>query len=252
MDNESKWTGRHSFSVAVIIAALIPIGLYVPSRNRLISWILVFILLLVFCLIAGHGVTGLWRGLLIDERKKISLSRLQMSVWTLIILSGFMAAAFSNLSMRTNDPLAIAIPEQLWILLGIGTTSLVASPLIRSTKTRKAPSQDVIDAYSVKTGIPQDKVLRIGTILYNRKYQEARWSDLFEGEGIDSAPLDLAKVQMFFFTLILAIVYIVNLGMLFLSEGFVIDAFPPLSSSMIALLAISNGGYLVDKAVPRS
>jgi hypothetical protein len=36
--------------------------------------------------------------------------------------------------MRGADPLAIAIPEQLWLLMGISTTALVASPLIRSTK----------------------------------------------------------------------------------------------------------------------
>jgi hypothetical protein len=91
-------------------------------------------LLGIFAAIAGQGITGLWRGLLIDERNKISLSRLQRTLWTIVVLSGFLTAALSNLEAGQPDPLAISAPSELWLLMGISTTSLVASPLIKSTK----------------------------------------------------------------------------------------------------------------------
>ena len=95
----------------------------------------------LFVVIAGQGVTGLWRGMLIDDRNKMGLSRLQMILWTIIVLSGFLVAALSNLATGQADPLAIAIPSQLWLLMGISTTSLVGSPLIKSTKKNKTPSE---------------------------------------------------------------------------------------------------------------
>lgn len=42
------------------------------------AWIGTLILLAGFANVAGHGILGLWTGLLIDERNKMSLSKLQM------------------------------------------------------------------------------------------------------------------------------------------------------------------------------
>jgi hypothetical protein len=56
---------------------------------------------------------------------------------------------------------------------------------------------------------------------------------------------------MFFFTIIIAFVYCVFLFDLMTKPGNpVIAGFPPLSDGLIALLAISHGGYLTEKAVP--
>jgi hypothetical protein len=61
----------------------------------------------------GHGITGRPQGLLIDERRKMSLSRLQLVLWTVTILSGLLTAAVSNIGVRTAAPLAIVIPSQV-------------------------------------------------------------------------------------------------------------------------------------------
>ena len=116
---------------------MVLLGLLIPLRAILWVWVVNLILLAAFATIAGQGITGLWRGLLIDERNKISLSRLQITLWTIVVLSGFLTAAFSNLASGQPNPLAIAIPSELWPLMGISTTSLVASPLIKSTKKAK-------------------------------------------------------------------------------------------------------------------
>ena len=74
MAENSKWTGWHTFVLLATIIAIVLIGLLIPLQRRLWAWLGTLILLTVFTTITGHGITGLWRGLLIDERNKISLS----------------------------------------------------------------------------------------------------------------------------------------------------------------------------------
>jgi len=75
---------------------------------------------------------------------------------------------------------------------------------------------------------------------------------MFEGAEVgDAAQVDLAKVQMFFFTLVVALAYISALASAIQSAGIYDASFslPALSDGMVALLGISNGGYLGNKAV---
>lgn len=80
----------------------------------------------------------------------------------------------------------------------------------------------------------------------------ASWADMFRGEDVtDGAHLDLAKVQMFYFTIILVLAYTFALGDMFIEQmatPSLIAAFPALNTGAIALLGISHAGYLVNKA----
>ncbi|WP_426735351.1 hypothetical protein [Myxococcus faecalis] len=68
-----------------------------------------------------------------------------------------------------------------------------------------------------------------------------------------AAQLDLAKVQMFYFTLIAAVSYFVSLATLLASsKPGSVSSLPALSQGFIALLAISHGGYLVSKTTDHS
>jgi hypothetical protein len=88
--------------------------------------------------------------------------------------------------------------------------------------------------------------------MVNQSPEEAQWTDLFMGEEAGNAAwLDLGKVQMFFFTIILAFAYAVNLGELFQDAG-IINEFPTFDDGMVALLGISHAGYLTNKAIPHS
>lgn len=273
------WTQWHTAALAVITVVVIGAGLLIPSAAqaqhgqpspRLWSWLETLILLAAFVTIAGHGITGLWRGALIDDRNKMSLSRLQMIVWTIVVLSGFLAAALDNIRAGpTNSPLGIAIPAELWALMGITTTALLGSPLILSTKkARPANPQQAretlarLGAAPVPAGAPAQapgvaahsrQVTHQGQVLVNVRPEDAQWSDLFLGEETgNGANLDLGKIQMFYFTLIVALAYAVALGALFAGGTVPIRAFPALDASMVALLGISNGGYLANKAIPHS
>jgi hypothetical protein len=217
-------------------------------------------LLLLFALIAGNGITGSWLGVLIDERNRISLARFQLVLWTILILSAFLTAALYNVQKGQPNPIAIAIPQELWLLMGISVTSLVGSPLIRSTKENKTASEDDTLRSSTLLGrrglAPADYTLK-GQIVQKDNPEQASWADMFSGDDVANvAQLDMSKIQMFYFTLILVIVYGAALGNLLLSippspsEG--IKAFPVLDASTIALLGISHAAYLSGKAIPRS
>jgi hypothetical protein len=226
-------------------------------------------LLAAFAVVAGHGIVGLWLGLLIDERNRMSLSRFQMALWTILVLSGILAAAMWNLARGDPTPLALAVPEQLWLVMGISTTSLVGSPLIRSTKTTppadagpataaaRARTAGVMQRTAVafaQQGRSADDVEVQGRIVTFRWPEDARPADLFQGEELaNGAHLDLGKVQMFFFTLVLVFTYGSALAQTFASaaaETAFVPGFPALDQSVVALLAISHAGYLSNKAAP--
>jgi hypothetical protein len=89
------------------------------SHRPLLGWLAVGVLLLIFMAVSGHGVVGMWRGILIDNRNVISLSRFQMVLWTAIVLSAFLTAALYNIYTGIDEPLAIQVPGQMWIMMGI-------------------------------------------------------------------------------------------------------------------------------------
>jgi hypothetical protein len=252
---ESLWTGWHTFAMLVAIAIIIVVGLQVPESHRLYAWVATLLTLTVFAIVVGQGITGRLPGLLIDYRNKISLSRLQMVLWTMLVLSAFLTASLSNVSTGRSNPLSIEIPVELWMLLGISTTSLVGSPLITSQKKRKKP--DVEEEASTmnqlaQQGIDASKVDSKGLIVTYDNINQSRWSDLFRGdESGNAAHLDLAKMQMFYFTIILVIAYGIAMGTELATQN-AIDKFPELDSGMLALLTISHGGYLTSKAIPHS
>ena len=259
---QSKWTGWHSAAVFVISAGILASGWRLASVSRLWAWLVILILMIIFIVIVGHGVTGLTSGLLIDRRNKMSLSRFQMILWTVIILSGYFAAALCNLSEAYDDPLSIALQPMLWTLMGISTASLVGSPLIKSTKESKNPDADqkdtALQVVATQKGVDTDKLKTSGLgtsglLMVNTSPDKASLSDMFATEETGNAGhLDLAKVQMFFFTIVLALSYAVALASMFTEPSRDILELPNLSEGMITLLGISHGGYLVNKATPHS
>ena len=256
MADQSKWRWYHTIALLVIILAIFLLGLLIPDKARAVSWIVSFVLLLLFLVIAGEGITGFWRGALIDERNKMSLSRFQLVLWTCIVLSAYLAAVLANLANASPDPLAVAIPPELWILMGISATSLVGSPLVSSNKKKPLPNPEE-EAYTINQlsnqGTDPKQVGRGGLIVVNSTPDMARWSDMFKGEETGNAALlDIGKIQMFYFTLIAALAYSFALGNQFRVHTGVIAALPALPDSFLALLGISHAAYLANKSVPHS
>lgn len=240
-------------AIGIVFAVAVPC---VAVHQAVLAWVMSAALLLAFMLISGYAITGRWLGMLIDDRNVVSLSRFQMALWTILILSAFFAAAMLNIAASTQNPLAIAVDPSLWALMGISTTSLVGSPLILSTKAApgNVPAQELVLA---------DGSAARGSLAVNRDIAQAKWSDMFTGEEVGNwRHLDLSRIQMFFFTVVTAIAYgaqIVHVlgalhGLTVVTDGThepnVVPLLPMLDPSLVALIGISHGGYLVSKAVP--
>jgi hypothetical protein len=252
-----RWSAGTTLS-AVLSLLLIPVvGWAATAWHRpALGWFGVLLLLVIFAAAAGRAVVGCSRGILIDYRNVISLSRLQMFLWTAIVLSAFIAAALYNVFTGVGEALAIQVPNEMWILMGISTTSLVGSPLILSQKfTKKGGAEALSDTATLLQAqgfSPADNKV-IGQIIGNTRPELARWSDMFTGdETSNGAHLDLAKLQMFFFTIVIATAYCAALWQMFLhAQPDGLSAFPAVDKSMLALIGISHAGYLTNKAVPR-
>ncbi|MDA0770097.1 MAG: hypothetical protein O2821_07740 [Chloroflexi bacterium] len=256
----NNWNPLHTIALLVLLVLIGIVGLFLEMG--IAPWLITMLLMVLIIGIAGHGATGVWLGALIDDRNKVSLSRFQLVLWTIIVISTFLTAALMNYANNYSNPLDIAIPAELWILMGISTTSLVGSPLIKSTKKRTEPDKKQFDDNKTSMSNAKKKnvkdVMNQGLILSNKFPKDASLSDMFDGEETGNGPnLDLAKVQMLFFTLVIVFAYTVNMQDMFSTPAAnaikpMIKEFPALNEGIIALLGISHAGYLTHKAVPLS
>ena len=253
----TPWRPWHSISLFITIGLIVLLGsraIEVPAFNR---WLAIMVLMTAFIAIAGNGIGGRWSATLIDERNMISLSRMQLLVWTIVVLGAFLTAGLSNIRLGADDPLVIRMPQQLWVLMGISTTTLAATPLLQGQKK----AQDLSDldekvapltvaTLEAQKGAKTTKcnVVVEGRLVAHTSPSCASWGDMFRGDEISNgAHLDLSKVQLFFFTIILVIAYAAALSALFTAEAGIITAFPALDSSVVALLGISHAGYLTSQ-----
>jgi hypothetical protein len=215
------------------------IGVALPRKDgqlgflggrTVLAWVLIAALMACFAVVAGHGVTGLARGVLIDERHRITLGRLQMLLWTILVLSAYMAAALANIGRGAARPLDVEIPSELWLTMGISTASLIAAPAALQFKERRHG----------------------GALLHSWETEkESRLSDLFHGEEeADHDHLDLGKVQMFLFTVVLILGYGLAVGDMLDESTAPFAALPAVDEGVVTLLAISHAGYLTRKALP--
>jgi len=276
-EKNQKWTLGHSIAWGLFIVVL-PTVAYCQVDNLVRVWWIFMAGFVLILLITGHGVTGSWKGAFIDNRNVLSLSRFQMMGWTTLVLSAFAAAVFWNifkanalnlesLGLESTKSGLPGLPEELWLLMGISTASLVGSPLILSGKKKQQPDQKEMDKtfeLLSEQGYDKGKLDNQGQLVVNKSPDQAKWSDLFTGEETGNfANLDLARLQMFFFTLVSLLTYGVAIGhslgeaasatLEIINQGkAVIAKFPELSEGLLALIGISHTGYLAAKATANS
>jgi hypothetical protein len=257
---------------------------FVSPIQRPYAFLFIIVLLALFALLAGRAVTGLACGLLIDDRNKMSLSRFQTALWTVVVVSAILVSAFSNVGFESkgkitakvskdskivsprkltlgkqefllpgDGPLDFEIPQDLWLILGISVTSLVGSPLIRQGKKAQDPDPGELNKTINELGAQgKENAVNQGLVIVNKDPKDAHWSDLFQAEETgNGAHLDLGKVQNFYFTVILVFGYGAALAGLFAKSDPIL-ALPVFSQGAVALLGISHAAYLANKARPQS
>ena len=212
------------------------------------------ILGLFLCL--GLAKAGRPAGILITQQNVISLSRLQTALWTMLVLGFFAGIVFIRVAAGSPDALNVAVSDELWALLGISTTSLVGTPFLLSTRRDKEPvdGAKASEAAASKFGETANDIASRaqGPLYVNPSPADARFSDIFEGDELSNTQMiDIAKVQMFVFTAVSALVWTCA-ALKLLSSATILApnvALPTLPTGIVTLIGVSNAGYLLNKLV---
>jgi len=251
-------SAQSTAAILLLLVAMVVAGWFAPAGVNLVLVALSMVLLMV---VLGLGTTSRPLGILINERNVMSLSRFQMVVWTIMVLSGYLTFALVRIKMMASgaangtpitDPLGIGIDWHLWALLGISTTSLVGAPLLLSPKKNLEPVSSVTPKTAQMLNEPEQDVIanKQGTLYANSKLSDARLTDMFEGDELmNTARIDLAKVQMFYFTIVAAMCFFVMVIKTLTAGSSNLDNLPSLPEGFVAVLGISHAGYLTSKGV---
>ncbi len=228
---------RWQFALAVLLIVIVNVGsgLLTVGANAvtglpLLAWLITMLLMIVcFAIIGRLPPIVDWRGVLIDQRNKMSLSRLQLVMWSILVISTVITDGVLNAVWDRPNPLSLAIPNELWIVLGISTASFVAAPMVLGTKGK-----------DLDTNLP---------------YEHA-WRDIFYGDDTGNADqVDFSKVQQFFFTVVLVIEYAVSIGeklVATIPSSSQLLVFPGLDPGFIGIMAVSQTAYIAYKAIPQN
>lgn len=108
-------------------------------------WGLAVVTTMMLFALAGREVNGQWFGILIDSRNKLSLARLQMTLWTVMVLTAFLTMAIHRIratagespSLTHEQALDIKFPPELILAMGISLASFAGASLIKSAKTTR-------------------------------------------------------------------------------------------------------------------
>jgi hypothetical protein len=206
--------------------------------------------------VIGWLVNGRPMGAFIDNRNRLSLSKLQAGAWTVIVLSAFATAAAFNAAVEmfqdsSVSALAVTIPGELLLAMGISATSLVATPALLSLKSNEDdPSFQSVQDAANRTGTT---VTSNGKVATKSSATAASWADLVTGDEVGNiGSPDLGKIQQGFITLLLLGCYIAYIYADFAGSGEKIASLPAIDPSFVWLMGISHASYLAYKAVPHT
>ena len=205
------------------------------GEAKVIVWLTTMAMMVVLLICIGRAIAGRWDGVLVDGRNRLSLSRLQMLGWTLLILSALITAIASNLAAgHAAIALSITIENPLLAAMGISAVSLAATPALLTLKGQDSSGRTMAAT--------------------NPNSDCAGWLDIFSGdEEKDRNVPDLSKIQQFLVSLALIGGYGFAIGYLFLglNPGQLFTAFPDMDDKIVWLLGISHAGYLSYKAASK-
>lgn len=221
------------------------------------AWISCMTGMLGLFVLAGLQITGRGLGILVDERNRYSLSRLQITLWTVLIMTTLYVVFAANIVR--GDPifaLSVNLDYKLVGLMGISLASFVAGPVALSPKTVTSASASEIRRTGelLRDGQKLEALpTAAGRLLMKCKPADARLADFIRGEDISNATLiDLPRLQMLVITLIVVIVYGATVGHELGSGTWLLKRLPELDETLLVLVLASHGGYLTGKLIPSS
>jgi hypothetical protein len=249
------WVGA-----AVLVVAFAGNIRYAPS-HLLDIWLLTLVAVAVS--LAFFGLAGgRWEATFIDNRNRMSLSKLQVILWTVAIFSALLSASCFNAGSQGDftTVMGITVDPKLWGLLGISITAAVGQTVALSTKGSRIPQDDELNDtkqnLQAATGVPIANIQSNGHVLTKVNLADARWSDLIHGDDVGNADMiDFSKVQQLYFTLLTLLIFGLAVGDEFMASakgGAAITQLPAPDAGFLGLLAASGAGYLVYKGMSHS
>lgn len=177
--------GWYAVITLVLVIIMVVIACFVPTKPQFWVWAWIINLILMFGVMGTISLSvgskwGFW-AIFVDNRRMVSLSRFQIVLWTLVVLSALwtigLARVADSIELHPKAyvcelpapegeaeqapeaeapppkeaepcaaPLDLQLPEVLWALMGISITSAVASPLIKENKQQRTlPEQPGYD-----------------------------------------------------------------------------------------------------------
>ena len=231
-------------------------GLRRDSTNLVKRWAAAIATVLVMLGVLGWRSKRTLAGVLVGSRNRLSLSRLQLYIWTTLVLSMFLVTAAFLIGVAPRAALLPVYPAEIWALLGIVIATPVASGLILKPKQEQQPSA---------AALTESAVEHHRGVLETRTSSD-RWSflDLFTGEEVANAgEVDVSRFQSFIITVILVTIFVGWCAQIFWNiepqaalqwaKWAKSGCYPPLDTTFVGLLAVSHGSYLAAaKAMQRA
>ncbi len=219
----------------------------------------------------GLVTRGTIFGVIIDRRKRMSLSRFQIVLWTLLVLPTLTVGLLGNV-FRAPSADAIVVMQIEWslvALMGLSVGSFLAAPAALSLKTNReadvaeraaavepddSAANGEVTPSGVSTATPATETE--GQVLKNRSAKDASLSELILGEETGNArALDIARLQMLAITLIVWAAYLSTVLYQFGSHDpavpYIVEL-TALNPQLLTLIMVSHGGYIAGKVVPNS
>jgi hypothetical protein len=247
---------------AALPIVLIAVGLAVAAQfgtgYRGYAFLGVLALLAGELAIIGWLVNDRPIGAFVDNRNRISLSKLQAGAWTVVVIAALSTIAVYNLLAHGSDSgsvtgLDITIPGELLLAMGISATSLVATPALLSLKSNEEPTDASLDKTADKMNVASTDVARTGKVINNATAGEASWGNLVTGDEVGNAGSpDLGKIQQLLITVLLLGIYIGSVYLNLSTSAAPIHALPTLDQSFVWLMGLSHASYLAYKAAPHT
>ncbi|KOV85329.1 hypothetical protein [Nocardia sp. NRRL S-836] len=165
-----------------------------------------------------------------DARGRYSLSRLQVLLWTVVLLSLVSGMAYGRFAAGQVDVAGFALPGQVLTLLSIVIGSAVAAAAIKVVKSTVRP--DCVAAHPAGRG--RGRFMEMLTV----------------EEGVSAGrSIDLSKFQNFLVTVLLLLAYTAQAvaALRAVDNPAGIGGLPAFSDTLLVLLAVSHAGYLLGK-----
>ena len=191
-------------------------------------------------------LTGTWNPLqaAIGRDKFPSISRFQFLLWTVVIIFAYIAIYTARLSKGYTDNIP-GIPENLLILMGMSSGAMLGSNKIDAVKDRKGMSSGTNPNLKKTDAGETRKPARSPADLANGLFHPIKDYRFLICD--DTGKPDLNKLQMAAWTFIAIFIYLCSVGTS-IGAG-ELDSLPNLDTSLLLLMGISQGTYLVTKGI---